>query len=117
MSVFIFTAHSDGIASIASHGKTEKEPWPWEPKNLAAIWSISAKKDWDIVKGDKNRVHREQGEAGILFFISSLLFPGSVLEFREAESNSTNQALWKARAQEKQSYVSLKRANISFLTV
>lgn len=58
-----------------------------------------------------------KGEAGSLFFISLLLFPGSVLEFREAENKSTNQTLPKARAQEKHSSASLKGVNISFLTV
>lgn len=93
---------------------------PWhdgEPRNLATVLSISAKKDPDTVTDDeKNRVPREGGGRQILF-VSSLLFPGSVLEFREAENNSSNQTLRKARAQEKQSYVSLKRVDISFLTV
>lgn len=63
---------------------------------------------------EKNRVHSER-QVGTSS--SPLLFPGSVLKSREVENKSSNQTLLKARAQEKQSYVSLKRVDISFLTV
>lgn len=115
MCVLIFTAHSNGTASIESHGRTENSG-PGSP----GIWlqtETSLPKRTGILLRMIRTGCTGRGEAGSLFFISSLLFPGSVLEFREAENNSTNLTLGKGRAQEKQSYVSLKRVNISFLTV
>lgn len=91
MSVFIFTAPSDGTASIASHSKTEN-PGLGSP----GIWlqaGASLPKRTGILLRMIRTGCTGKGEAGSLLFIFSLLFPGSVLEFREAENNSTHQTL------------------------
>lgn len=91
MSVFIFTAHSDGRASIASHGKTEN-PGPGSPGMWWQSGASLPKRTGISLRMIRTGCTGKE-EAGSLFFISSLLFPGSVLEFREAEKNSTNQIL------------------------